>query len=216
MGLHKSYHISQHAQGTAEWLNDRLGVITGTSVRQLITPTGRAVEGKAFESLCRLKAAERVFKTSDPVVNNYWTDRGSRLEQYARAVYVMKYGKSVVEAGLIYSDKSKVFGASVDGLLLDEQGMIEHTVEIKCLNLANHTAILVGRNCPSEHKAQIQAGLLVTGAPGCVFIAYHPDAGFFSTPVERDEKYISTIRDAVERALTRITEIELILRGRNL
>ena len=94
-------------------------------------------------------------------------------------------------------------GASPDGLVGDDE-----TVEIKCPNTATHIDYLLSGVAPTAYIKQIQWQLCVTGRKRCNFISYDPrmpiDLQLFHVVVERDEKLISEIADAVKLFLYEI------------
>lgn len=140
----------------------------------------------------------------DAEFSSFWMDRGKRLEPEARKWYEFITGNEVKEAGLIYLNKRRRIGASVDGLIGDDGN-----AEIKCLKRFNHTRILLSDEVPQDYLDQIQGQMLVTGRPWCDFIAYHPGAyieGYIQR-VERNENYIKYLHFRLAQFIEELDEI---------
>ena len=187
-------------QGSPEWLEARVGVVTASTFGKLLTPKGKPssqIEGAAYAI-----AAERISgEPSDQPIDSHWVRRGSELEPHARALYEMTHDVEVEQVGLILRDDREV-GCSPDGLVGD-RGMLE----IKCPSPAKHVEYLEAGTIPEAYRAQVQGQLWVAERDWVDFMSYHPTMPPMVVRVERDEAYIEQLSTAVEALLDRVSSI---------
>ena len=75
-------------QGTEEWLAARCGILTASTVGQLITPkTVKTANNDYSRALVTALVAERVTGYVEPIVPSRDMERGTLDEPYARAAY---------------------------------------------------------------------------------------------------------------------------------
>jgi putative phage-type endonuclease len=127
-----------------------------------------------------------------------YMERGKRLEEPARELYIKKIGLTVRPACL------EAFGrewmrASLDGWSDKNQ----HVVEIKCPGEKDHTLALRG-TVPKHYYPQLQHILAVTGFSEIDYWSYREDKGIL-LKVKRDEKYIQKLISIEEKIWQRIT-----------
>lgn len=165
--------ISNHEQGTPEWISDRLGLATGSKA-DVITSKSRT---KGAESTQRRNyrfqlALERIIgKSGEKQFSNDHMERGKELEKFARMAYEIKTGEMVEEAGFCKLFEFAKFGCSVDGFVDDRKGI----VEIKCPIPAIHYEYIQANTVPSAYINQILHNMLATGAQYCDFVSYNED-----------------------------------------
>jgi len=154
-----------------------------------------------------LKLATEII-TGKPVTEDFishWMDRGNEIEDQARAFYELCHPKRTVKTvGLIYLDKSKRVGASLDSLIDDDGAN-----EIKCPKLTTHITYLRENRVPPEYYPQVQGQLWVSKRKWSDFVSFHPDShvpGFFFRS-ERDEVYIARLKDAVQQFIRELDEL---------
>jgi hypothetical protein len=94
--------------------------------------------------------------------------RGTELEPLARDQYEAATGSIVLPAEFVTHPTIPFFGASPDGYA--DEGL----VEIKCLNAANHIAILKGGST-EKYIPQVQTQALCAGKPWVDLSFWHPD-----------------------------------------
>ena len=180
-------------QGSEEWHDIRCGKITGSAVHDLLTKGGGITRRKRLYKII----AERVTgKCCDSdVPNNIHIRRGHELEDEARLIYEMISGNIVESVGFIESEK------------VGEEGLLE----IKCKD--SHTFIeqkIKGeKGIEKKYITQMQFGLYLTSRKYCDYCCYNPN---FEKPIiiriDRDDEYISNIKNEIEAAEQEIKEIK--------
>lgn len=186
-------------QGTEEWKAARVGKATASRFDDVMAKI------KTGEAKGRIKyriqlVAERL--TGNPVegYQNAAMQWGIATEPQARMAYEAARGVVVDEVGLLDHSKIKMCGASPDGLVGDD-GM----VEIKCPESTTHLIWLEGGDVPSEHVAQIQGQMAVTGRRWVDFVSFDPrfpeGLQLFIVRVPRDEAYIKDLESEVRQFL---------------
>lgn len=192
MTLHTYEHLEQ---GSEEWLAARRGIVTASVVGKLITPrTIKPANNDESRALTTLLAAERITGWSDPVYVNDDMMRGTLDEPVARAKYAEHYAP-VHEIGfMVREEEGWRLGYSPDGLV-GEQGLIE----IKSRRQKKHLQTILADEVPIENMAQIQAGLLVSGREWCDYVSFCGGMPLYVKRVERDDRWVKAIRDAVEQ-----------------
>lgn len=146
-------NISCVEQGSFDWFRARLGHITSSMVYNvMLEPTKKeSEEGELFSNTAKTylyKVAaernlmERIIKDDDLFseylervnVNTRSMRYGTETEDIARRVYAIKTKSEVAECGFIVNTDIENYGDSPDGVVLDENGKPEGTLEIKCPN----------------------------------------------------------------------------------
>jgi hypothetical protein len=163
--------ISQHPQGSEEWLKARLGVITASQVHDLL-PDARS---KAF----KYKEARQsyMYQLIGEVCTGYSEELNARALQWGKdnedaaiAAYEFATGQEVEKIGLVYKDSSKRCGASADFKIKGKN----HGGENKCpITPKVHIDFVLGGNIKPEYVSQVQFGLWVTGWDKWDFTSYH-------------------------------------------
>lgn len=180
-------------QRSDEWYEARRGIVTASTVGQLITPsTLKPASNPASRALVQTLVAERVSGWVEPTYtsNDMW--RGIESEPVARDLYSEKYAP-VTECGfMVRTENDWTLGYSPDGLVGDD-GLIE----VKAPRPKSHVATILSGVVPSYHTAQIQAGLLVSGRQWCDFISFCGGLPMWTKRVRRDERWHDAITDAV-------------------
>jgi putative phage-type endonuclease len=178
-------------QGTDEWHEQRLGKITASRFKDVMTNgRGKDTFGKvaisyAMELVTEMKTGER------KDVQAKQMDWGHSYENDARIAYQLKTFNKVHEAGYIEMDDQ--VGGSPDGLI-GENGIIE----IKCpFSPVEHLKNLCNKTVPDEYIPQVQGYLMITGRQWCDFVSYDvrwpDDQKLMICRVERDEEYITEL-----------------------
>lgn len=153
-------------QGSQEWLNMRLGLITCSEIKTI------RADGAGAQTYINGLAYERITGESSAVFSgNLWTERGHELEPVAREAYERKTGFKVEQVSFI---KNLGFGYSPDGLVGDN-GLIE----IKAKQPKDQIALLRSGDIPKEHLDQLDGGLLCSNREWIDFVAYCPNLPIF-------------------------------------
>jgi hypothetical protein len=136
---------------------------------------------------------------------------GTEQEPAARAAYERVTGISVEETGFIAHD-TLLAGCSPDGLV-DWDGLIE----IKCpYNSAVHIETLLN-GMPSEHAAQVQGQLWITGRQWCDFVSFDPrmpvELQLHVQRIQRDPGFIADLEARITIFLQQVgTQVEALRR----
>lgn len=191
------------AQGTDEWAEIRLGMVTASVVGQLITPkTMKVASNPDTRALTAQLAAERINGWSDNDYVSWDMQRGHDDEPLARDMY-SKHHAPVDECGFVVREEDGwTLGCSPDGLV-GEPGLIE----VKSRKAAKQVAAVVSGGVPSEHMAQVQAALAVTGREWVDYISWSGGMAFWPVRVYPDAEWQAVIVEAVialEAAVTRM------------
>lgn len=186
--------VSNHQQGTDEWLMERAIIPTTSEFDKIITATGKAsIQATAY--MGELLAAWYFGRPSDDQIQTYWMERGNALEPEARQYYELMTGSSVEQVGLCYRDTNRLVGASPDGLV-GTDGLLE----IKCPKASVMIGYMLDNALPKKYIQQVQGQLWVTGRKWCDFMAYHPE---FDAPmivrVEPDEKFHEALAKLIDK-----------------
>mgnify|MGYP003423682046 FL=1 len=155
-------------QKTPEWFALRLKYPLTASEAQAI-----GNQGKRLETLIWEKLAEKYSLADKEKYTNKDLERGVELEPLARDMYELQTGNKVEEAGFVINENiSKVGGASPDGMLVAQKGV----VEIKCFEDKKHFQNIVnGLDIESQYMWQMQMQMLFTETDFADFVAYNPN-----------------------------------------
>ena len=197
----------QLEQGTPEWLEARAGILTASTIGQLITAkTVKPAMNDRSRGLCQTLIAERITGHVEPVSPSRMMVRGTLLEPEARRTYAEQTGQNVDEVGFARLDADTyTLGSSPDGLVGETGG-----IEIKSPSAKVHVSTVLSGSIPDYNRAQVQAFLHVTGREWCDFISYlpgeplciirdHPDPRWQNAIVSAAEQFEETARSAVAR-----------------
>ena len=162
-------------QGSQEWLDMRLGLITCSEIKTI------RADGAGAQTYINGLAYERITGESSSVfVGNAWTERGHELEPIARELYQSKTGLEVEEASFI---RNLDFGYSPDGIIGDD-GLLE----IKAKQPQVQISILRSGEIPKDHLDQLDGGLLCSGRKWIDFASYCPNLPIFIKRVYAEER----------------------------
>lgn len=192
-------------QGSEEWHQQRLGMVTASVVGQLLTGAklqpANNMESRALTSLL---VAERINGWVDPTyvgddMLRGWTDEPAALEAYS------KHLAPVATTGfMVRDDWGYEIGYSPDGLVGDDG-----QVEFKSRRPKKHLQTVLANEVPAENMAQVQCGLLVSGRKWCDYLSFCGGMPLFPIRVEPDERWQTAILAAVaafEEAAAEMTD----------
>jgi len=180
-------------QGTPEWLAARCGIVTASTVGQLITPkTIKPAVNDYSRALAVTLTAERITGHVEPIHENQDMLRGTLDEPFARDKYAEHFAP-VTEVGfMVRDDFGFRLGYSPDGLV-GEDGLIE----IKSRRQKKHLATILADEVPLENMAQCQAGLLVSGREWLDYVSFCSGMPLYTRRVFPDPKWFTAIIEAV-------------------
>ena len=194
-------------QGSASWLQVRLGVPSASNFSRLVTSKG--APSSSIEPYARELAAE-VFadKTMDEFDGNAWMNRGKDLEAEALELYAFTRDVEPKRVGFITNHNA---GCSPDALVGDD-GL----VEVKCLRAERHVEAVSyyakHKKAPSGYIQQTQGQLWITGRTWCDLYFYHPDMPPLVIRQTRDAEMHAALAAAVAQVCTLRGEILADLR----
>lgn len=178
-------------QGSDEWHQMKLGVISASNAHRLIG-TKDAFNKYVNELVAEVTTKER------PELSAKQLEWGKMNELAARSAFEFATGISIEEIPFIFWKKNMRVGCSPDGY--GQAGM-----EIKC---PWNSGVFVDFFCDGiikkEYLIQCQHSMLVTDAPFWYFANYDPRQTvrqFHWVKIERDEKIIARLEEAIEKAI---------------
>jgi putative phage-type endonuclease len=180
-------------QRSPEWFAARLGVPSASNFAKVITPGGK--KSTQVEGYLNRLVADILTGRSEQQEANEAMQRGTELEPEARSYYELIAGP-VEEVGFCIHDDG--FGCSPDGVVGD--GLLE----IKCPMAHTHVEYLRDGVIPSIYIPQVQGQMLVMDKQWCDFLSYHPDMKPLLVRVERDDKFCSTLHEALKELVESI------------
>jgi hypothetical protein len=186
-------------QGSDEWLEQRRGMVTASTVGSLITAkTLKPASNPESRGLIAVLVAERI---TGFVERTYVSDdmlRGIEDEPRAREAYSEHYAP-VAEIGFMVRRFSVgEVGCSPDGLV-GKDGLLE----IKSRRAKRQLQTILAGEVPAENMAQCQAALLVSGREWLDYVSFSAGMPLFVKRVYPDQRW----HDAILAALA---EFELI------
>lgn len=183
----------QLIQGSPEWLAARCGLVTASTIGQLITAkTVRPANNDTSRGLTTHLVAERITRYVEPNYVSADMERGNWDEPIARDLYTEHYAP-VAEVGFMTNVfDGHTLGYSPDGSVGDD-GLIE----IKSRRQKVQLATILNDEVPLENVAQLQAGLLVSGRAWIDYVSYCGGLPLYVKRVYPDPQWHQTILEAL-------------------
>jgi len=197
-------------QGSDEWLTARLGILTASEMKLILTPTLKQASNDKERAHLYDLMAQRINKFIEPQFMSYDMERGHVDEVDACILYSEKRAQ-VTQCGFITNDKwGFTLGYSPDGLV-GENGLVEcksRRPKLQIQTIIEHVIKDECRSIPTEYVMQHQAGMLVSERQWIDFISYsgglpmaiirmHPDAKIQNAIVEVAGAFEERLRDAM-------------------
>jgi hypothetical protein len=197
-------------QGSPEWLQARCGNATASEFVSILAKG----QGKMRAAYLRRIVAERLTGKPSETYRNAHMDRGTEQQPLARDGYEEHTGNLIQEVGFIKHPELAA-GCSPDGLVGADGGG-----EFKCVIPTVQLDTILSGSYPSEHKAQVQGCLWITGRKWWDFCSYSPDftderLRLYIFRVERDEEYIAKLEREVRGFLLEADYMVDCLLGRD-
>jgi hypothetical protein len=183
-------------QGTEEWHDARRGIVTASTIGQLITAkTLKPASNDYSRALTAQLVAERICGWTDDAYVNSDMMRGTLDEPVARDLYSRHFAP-VTEVGFLVRELAAGIrlGYSPDGLV-GSDGL----VEIKSPRAKAHLQTILSGEVPDRHMPQLQAGLFVSGREWVDFVSFCGGMRLYVTRVYPDPAWHDAIRETVER-----------------
>jgi len=187
-------------QGTEAWMDERRGRFTATRFKGLMSKKTTA----SYNDTIMDVVSEIITEETEEGFVSADMERGKDMEPYARACFEDLYDVSVREVGFVLPEDeelAKWAGISPDGVLPDG-GLIE----IKCPRLKTHLKYLQENRLPAEYKHQVQGQLLISDAPYCIFMSYHPKMKPFIVRVKPDKIFQKEMLAAIQDGIKTVKE----------
>lgn len=177
-----------------DWFKKRLGMPTASEFHRIITPGGRP-SASAPLYMAEL-VAEKIFRRPmEKDISGYEAVRWG-IEHEDEAANELAHRIGPLEPGGFMTDDTGRYGASPDRLFI--KGNHREVCEIKCpFEIRRHVANLLF-DMDTDHYAQVQGQLLVSGYDVAHFFSYHPACPTHHQRVARDDKFIATLRGLLE------------------
>lgn len=181
-------------QGSDDWIALRRGIVTASTVGQLITPrTIKPASNDTSRALTMLLVAERITGYTDPTYTSDDMMRGHMDEPIARGLY-SEHVARVREVGFMTLEEPGFkLGYSPDGVVGDA-GLIE----VKSRRSKKQLATILSGQVPLENMAQVQSGLLVSGREWLDYVSFSGGMPMWVERVYPDERWFAAIREAVK------------------
>ena len=184
------------AQGTAAWFYARVGCCTASRFDDVIAKKKDGKPTAQRKNYLMELVIERL--TGQP--SDHWTSAamqwGTDQEQLSRMAYEAATGAMLQAVGFIKHPTLPAVGATPDGLI-DEDGGFESKSPF---NTANHIYTILD-GMPTEHMAQVQGGMWVTGRKWWDFQSFDPrlpePLNRYVQRIERNEDYIKQLAEEV-------------------
>lgn len=174
-------------QGTPEWFSARAGIPTASRFSTVMAKG----EGKTRAEYMRKLAGEIITGELAEGFTTPHMERGKLMEDEARETYAFINSVEPYQVGFIRSGDK---GASPDSLIGTDGGL-----EIKTALPHIQIDRLERDRLPPEHKAQVQGNLWISERELWDFVSYWPRLPMLITRVYRDEPYIKTMSDEIDR-----------------
>lgn len=185
--------IIECEQGSEDWFRHRMGIPTASEFSTVMAKGRGGAESKTRSKYLRQLAGELITGEPMETYQNQYMDRGKEMEPELRGMYCMLANCDVRQTGFLRNSRK---GCSPDGLIGDD-GMLE--IKSQAPHLLIET-ILSG-DVPPEHKAQLQGNLWVAERAWIdICIGYRGMPPVIKR-ITRDEVYIKTLSDEVDRFL---------------
>lgn len=160
------YHTDL-VQGDEAWLQARLGLLTASEMKLIITPTLKIASNDKERSHLFELLAQRITKYVEPAYISNDMLRGMEDEIEARSIYAKTYAP-VEEVGFLTNDKwGFTIGYSPDGLVGDD-GLIE----CKGRRQKFQIETIIAGIMPDDYMIQVQTGLLVSERKWLDFVSF--------------------------------------------
>jgi hypothetical protein len=178
-------------QGSIEWLQAKLGIPSASEIDKVVTPTGK-LSKQSLAYAYRLVAERLLGRTLVSLDHIDAIASGKQLEPEAIALYEFERGMDAIKVGFVTTNDGRV-GCSPDRFV-GGNGLLE----VKSPLPQTHVAyLLAGFN--GDYHCQRQCQLFVTERDWLDMMSYSRELPPVIVRYERDEPYITLLRDALDQ-----------------
>ena len=221
--------IKQYEKNSTEWLSARSGIITGTKNKDLIIKRGTGKKKGFYQLIADRLLAPK--PSNDFLPEGYESpedprSRGHRLEQEGVNEFKKKFPQLIIndDCVLCISEENERLGYSPDALIYTEgfvpppeaetDGEAPYpigTLEIKCLDGANHIEALITQDY-SDYEWQIVQGFIVNPKQEYAYLAFynpsltHKQLHYILIPREDLAEKITQMQEIHELTLTEVED----------
>lgn len=176
-------------QNSEEWHRARMGIPTASMFATVMASGRGGGDSKTRTTYMRKLAGEII--TGEPMegFTNKDLDRGHVMEPDARNYYSLITGNTPKLVGFIRNGDK---GGSPDALIGDD-GLLEIKTALPHILIS----YIEADKFPSEHMAQCQGNLWVSGRDWLDLVVYWPKMPTFIKRIERDPAYIASLTKGV-------------------
>jgi len=186
-------------QGTAEWFMARAGIPTASQFATVMASGRGGGESKTRAKYMRQLAGEIITGKPMEGFTTVHTERGHIMEPEARELYSFATDTVPDQVGFILNGQK---GCSPDSLI-GTNGMLEIKTKLPDLLIE----CLERDDFPPEHRAQCQGALWVAEREWIDIVVYWPEMPVFIKRAYRDEAYIATMAEAVDKFNEELAEL---------
>jgi len=192
-------------QGTPEWDDARRGILTASTIGQLITAkTVKPANNPESRALTAALVSERITGLTDDRYVSYDMQRGHDIEPIVRDIYSEHYAPVTQVGFILREEDAYTIGYSPDGLVGDD-GLIE----TKSRRPKEHLATILADAVPSENVAQCQAALFVSGRDWLDYLSFCGGMPLWKKRVLPDPRW----QEAIARTAQAFEETAAIMRA---
>ena len=182
-----------------EWLAGRMGKITGTRLKDVITLRGTGKKIGFYELI-----AERL---AIPATDESAMERGTSLEPEAVAKFVEETGKEVDTSLVIWTrDDNDNIAISPDGFIGETEAL-----EVKCLSSARHIEAFLTQEVPSDYEFQALQYFIVNEKLETLYLAFYDPRltvkDFFYLTIKRDQEKVDKYLEEQKKVLAEVSDI---------
>jgi putative phage-type endonuclease len=199
-------------QGSNEWLAERAGCVTASCFKNVLAKI-KSGEASTRRNYRLVLVTERLTGQPLETYENEAMRWGKAQEPFARMAYEESTGYIVEEVGFLKHPSIEWCGGSPDGCI-DDDGLIE----IKCPYVSTVHVETLQSGMPSEHMAQCQGNLWISGRHWIDFVSFDPrmppHLQLYTERVRRDDRYIAILETEVHAFLKEVNALHMKLMDR--
>jgi hypothetical protein len=184
-------------QGTAQWLAERMGRVTASDLKNLVTAKGGEFAPRKWSTempntYLAAKLSEKWRGVPDEGFTSFAMEQGAIREHQAVPWYEGIYEVAIERVGLIIADDGR-FAASPDGMFADGAG-----IECKVPEPKTHVKYLLAGEVPEEYLPQVHGSIFAAGSAYWKFMSWRPEFPKLIVTVERERRILDVIEEVVE------------------